>query len=97
MSILQLLYNYATALRKAGNLDDALEWYQRSLSLGPLKPAILAAIGFTHHLARRFDEAVVYYHQALSIEPKYTFCSEMLTHAMDDMFQYESAESTTST
>jgi tetratricopeptide (TPR) repeat protein len=70
------------------NLDAALMWYQRSLTLGPLKPSIIAAIAFTQHLLCNFDEAIVLYHQALSIEPKFNFCSEMLTNAMNDVLTF---------
>lgn len=36
----------------------------------------------------RFDEAILAYHRALSIEPTLSFCSEMLTRALEDAGYY---------
>jgi tetratricopeptide (TPR) repeat protein len=47
-------------------------------------------MGFTYHLCQRFQEAIEYYHRALGIDPHLTFCSEMLSIALDDFFQFDS-------
>ena len=47
-----------------------------------------ASIAFTHHLCQRYDEAISSYHRALGLQPTYTFCSEMLSRAMDDIIKY---------
>lgn len=36
----------------------------------------------------RFDLAINSYHQALSIQPNFTFVSEMLSRAMEDIHSY---------
>jgi len=89
----ELLFNFATVLRKLSRLTEAIFWYKRCLSVSPTRATVLASIGFTLHLDRRFAEAVVYYHQALSLQPKYTFCTELLNQAMEDHFKFESNDS----
>lgn len=51
-----------------------------------------ANIGFTLHLLRRFDEAIEAYHRALSLQPDFAFCTEMLTAALHDVLLYKPAE-----
>lgn len=88
-----MFFNYATVLRKLNRLDDALLWYNRCLSLAPLKSLTLASIAFTLHLGRKFEEAITYYQQALSLDPKLTFASDMLQQVMNDMKNYEEVSS----
>ena len=40
------------------------------------------------HLVSRFDEAVDQYHRALSLQPAFSFCSDMLTQALNDMCSF---------
>lgn len=85
------MYNFATTLRKMGEYDEARAWYERCLSLSPQRAATLAALGFTLHLSRRFGEAISFYHRALGVNPNLSFCTEMLTLALEDHLLYESA------
>lgn len=39
--------------------------------------------------SRRFEEAAVYYHQALAIQPTSVVGSDMLNHLMEDMTLYQ--------
>lgn len=48
-----ILYNYATLLRKLGHLPQALLWYEKCLRLSPQKVWSLVSLGFTLHLMRR--------------------------------------------
>lgn len=83
--VVEILSNYATCLRKCGILEESIVWYRRCLSFRPNDPMTHANIGFTLHLSRRFDEAVDQYHRALSLQPAFSFCSDMLTQALTDM------------
>lgn len=78
-----LCSNFASALRVCGRYAEALRWYERALGENPLDSNTHAAMGFTLHLMARFDEAITSYHRALALQPS-TFCSEMLTRAMED-------------
>ena len=37
----------------------------------------------------RFDEAVEQYHRALSLQPSFSFCADMLTQVLEDMSLYK--------
>jgi anaphase-promoting complex subunit 6 len=50
---IQIIYNYATVLRKLGHLEQALLWFERCLRLNRHKVWSLVAMGFTLHLMRR--------------------------------------------
>lgn len=84
----EVFCNYATALRKCGRFDDALYWYDKCLATNPKDAQTHASIGFTYHLMQRFDLAINSYHQALALQPKLGFCSDMLTRAMEDISSY---------
>jgi len=86
---LEIFTNYATALRKCARYEDALFWYDKCLAASPNDANCYASVGFTFHLMQRFDMAVSSYHQALAIQPNFTFCSDMLSRAMDDMSYYD--------
>ena len=77
--------NYATALRRSGRFDEALTLYKLCLTSNPSDAGTHASIGFTLHLSQNFDEAITAYHKALALQPTFTFCSEMLSRAMEDL------------
>lgn len=85
--------NYATALRQARFLEEAIVWYQRAISVNPHDGMTLAELGFTMHLMRRFDEAILFYHKALALQPQLSVASELLSHALNDTLFYLSASS----
>ena len=80
----EIYSNYATALRKNNQLNDALIWYNHCLSLSPNDSNTHASIGFTLHLLKKFDNAIDSYHRALALQPTFTFCIDMLNKAMHD-------------
>jgi len=84
----EIFSNYATTLRKCERYEDALYWYDKCLATNSADATCYANVGFTFHLMQRFDEAVSSYHQALAIRPNFTFCSDMLSRAMEDMTYY---------
>eukprot|EP00597_Dinobryon_sp_UTEXLB2267_P000463 CAMPEP_0170057838 /NCGR_PEP_ID=MMETSP0019_2-20121128/689_1 /TAXON_ID=98059 /ORGANISM="Dinobryon sp., Strain UTEXLB2267" /LENGTH=494 /DNA_ID=CAMNT_0010262635 /DNA_START=1481 /DNA_END=2965 /DNA_ORIENTATION=+ len=86
---IEIYNNYATALRKSERFEEALLWYDKCLSANPRDASIFASKGFTLHLLRRLDEAINCYHQALALQPKLAFCSEMVNRAMEDMVQFD--------
>ncbi len=51
---LQVFSNYATVLRRNGQLDEALRWYECSLAGNPDDFTSVANLGFTLHLLRRW-------------------------------------------
>jgi len=83
--------NFGTCLRRWKRYDEALQWYQLCLASNPSSAGTHANIGFTLHLSQRFDEAIDSYHKALALQPTFTFCSEMLCRAMEDVVTYGQA------
>lgn len=75
-------------LRRLGRLERALQWYSLSIAEEPHDHDTHAAIGYTFHLLRRFDEAIASYHRALALHPSSAFCAEMLSHALEDTCLY---------
>lgn len=92
----EIFSNYATALRKCKRFDDALHWYSLCLAINPMDAGTHASIAFTHHLCQRYDDAISSYHRALGLQPTYTFCSEMLSRAMDDIIKYSKFDDSSS-
>ena len=80
--------NYGTCLRRCKRFEDALHWYELCLAFNPTSAGTIANIGFTLHLMQRFDQAIDHYHKALAIQPTFTFCSELLYRAMEDVVVY---------
>ena len=80
----EIFSNYATALRRAKRFEDALYWYNLCLTVNPTDACTHASIGFTLHLMNRVGEAIDQYHKALALQPTFSFCSDMLSRAMDD-------------
>lgn len=90
----EVLNNYATSLRKSGRIDESLHWYTLCLSINPNDSGTHANMAFSLHLMKRFDEAITHYHKALALQPTYTFCSEMLSRAIQDSLTYSTSAST---
>ena len=75
-------------LRRQGKFERALQWYSLSIAEEPHDHDTHAAIGYTFHLMRRFDEAITSYHRALALHPSSAFCAEMLSRALEDTCLY---------
>lgn len=70
--------------RKLGQFERAVRCYESSLGMKPNAASTYAALGFTHHLAGKVHEAIVNYHQALSLRPDDTLTAELLTRALEE-------------
>lgn len=47
-----------------------------------------ANIAFTLHLSQKFAKAINEYHAALALQANFSFCTDMLTKAMEDFVMY---------
>jgi tetratricopeptide (TPR) repeat protein len=61
----QALLGQASALRRAGRVEDAIAAYERLLALYPALPDSWYNLGFLQRQARRFEEALESYGQSL--------------------------------
>jgi tetratricopeptide (TPR) repeat protein len=67
----RLRASFAFYLRMAGRLDDAIAERRRIVESEPLKAEHLAALGMEYLFARRDQDAVKAFRQALELEPGY--------------------------
>ncbi|EIW57715.1 TPR-like protein [Trametes versicolor FP-101664 SS1] len=75
--------NFGTALRRIGRLDDARDAYLRVLLIDYRHVAALSFVGLTEHLLGNLGEAIVRYHEALSIDPINGYVLELLELALE--------------
>lgn len=60
--------NRATVRRGLGRYDDALEDYDKAISMAPPEAGLLVARGCLLHVLKRSDEALVDFNQALQVD-----------------------------
>ena len=54
-----------------GRVPDAIDEINRALELDPLSLAVITEAGNVHFLARRYAEALDFYHQAVDLDPRF--------------------------
>eukprot|EP00928_Gymnodinium_smaydae_P016962 TRINITY_DN16441_c0_g1_i1.p1 TRINITY_DN16441_c0_g1~~TRINITY_DN16441_c0_g1_i1.p1 ORF type:complete len:594 (+),score=94.57 TRINITY_DN16441_c0_g1_i1:91-1872(+) len=74
--------NLGHAFLKHKVYDLALEAFQQASRLSPRSASSLSGTAFALQLLGRIDEAIEYYHQALSIQRDDAFSAEMLNYAV---------------
>ncbi|KAF8515403.1 TPR-like protein [Hysterangium stoloniferum] len=75
--------NLGSACRKTGRLAEAKSHYLKVLEIDPRHAGALAFLGMVHHLMDQADQAIVRYHEALSIDPFNLHTLELLNLALD--------------
>ncbi|KZT29838.1 TPR-like protein [Neolentinus lepideus HHB14362 ss-1] len=75
--------NLGTGYRKLARYEDAKSAYERVTRIDPRSAPALAFLGMTLHLMDDVDQAIVRYHEALSIEPMNPFVLELLNMALE--------------
>ena len=78
------LYNLAQANIKIQNYDRAIELLELSLAILPYNPSTYTLLAFAHHIQGNLQEAIDYYHQALSINPEYDFALLAIEEALNE-------------
>jgi Flp pilus assembly protein TadD len=61
---------YGNALRKQGDVPEALPEFQEALRLAPNRPEPLNNLGALYSQLRRFPEAIAAYQHAIALDPK---------------------------
>lgn len=79
------MFNLGHALRRGGNLQQAVKAYKLALARCPRSASGNVALGLTHHMLRDPIQAIECYHVSLGIRPEDTIVNELLTMAMQDM------------
>jgi anaphase-promoting complex subunit 6 len=75
--------NLAHALRKAGQLDDALANFDAVLRHGIRDPGVFTAKGLVLIELGRYWDAVIVLHEALAVSPQDPLATDLLTRALD--------------
>jgi tetratricopeptide (TPR) repeat protein len=64
---------YGTLLQSRGLLNEAWEERKLGRKFDPLSPFAVADVGYPLYYARRFDEAIAAYRQALELDPNFSW------------------------
>ncbi|KAJ7659922.1 TPR-like protein [Mycena rosella] len=75
--------NLGTCFRKLKRYDEAKDAYQKVLDLDPRHPVALGFLGMVHHLTDDLDQAILKYHEALSVDQLNPHIMELLQLALD--------------
>ncbi|KIJ52633.1 hypothetical protein M422DRAFT_776246 [Sphaerobolus stellatus SS14] len=75
--------NLGSACRKTGRLAEAKVNYLKVLEIDPRHAPALAFLGLVHHLMDQADQAIIRYHESLSIDPLNPHTLELLNLALD--------------
>lgn len=86
------IFNLGMAHVKTKNYDRAAELFEWSLALLPYNPSGYALLAFTHQMQGRLQEAIEYYHQALSITPEYDFVLVAIEEALNEWVRRQTIE-----
>ncbi|KAK4804568.1 hypothetical protein SAY86_004385 [Trapa natans] len=76
--------NLAHAYRKLKMFNEAIQNYEKALTLSTQSVSTYAGLAYTYHLQDNFTSAITYYHKALWLKPDDQFCTEMLSSALVD-------------
>jgi len=76
--------NLGHAFLKCKAYDRALEAFRQANRLNPRSAPVLSGIAFTMQLLGRVEEAIEYYHRALSLQRDDAFATEMLNYAVQE-------------
>jgi tetratricopeptide (TPR) repeat protein len=82
---------YANLLAAKGQHEAAELAIQRALEIDPVCQITLVWAGVTAHLARRFDEAVQYYQNALELGSGFVWAHMYLAQALEQKGDYKGA------
>ncbi|KAG7088620.1 hypothetical protein E1B28_012593 [Marasmius oreades] len=75
--------NLGTCYRRLKRYAEARDTYRKVLALDPRQSLALGFLGLVHHLTGDLENAIVKYHEALSVDPINAYIMELLDIALD--------------
>lgn len=87
------IFNLAQCYLKLRNYNAAIELLQWALTLLPYNASTYASLAFAYHMIGDLQEAIGYYHQALSVAPDHDFAFVALEEAMNEWITVQELES----
>jgi serine/threonine protein kinase/Flp pilus assembly protein TadD len=95
---IQLNPGYATAHQWYGNFlvvlgrfQDSMDEFSKAITLDPLSPLKVGALGWSYYFARRYEEAVAQCRRALELEPSYLVAHLWLGLAYEELARFDQA------
>jgi anaphase-promoting complex subunit 6 len=86
-----ILFNLATAHRKARNYAEAYNFYLRCMRLHGEDPSVYAALGLTCHLQANLHDAIEWYHKSMACSGDGdNFAATMLAKALTQLSEQSS-------
>ena len=82
------IVNLGHVYRKLAMFDDAVETYGKALGLMPNDPCTLSALGFTHHMTGRLNQAIEMYHKAPAFKADCGFTTTLLATALKEHCEF---------
>ncbi|KAF0472764.1 ApcC hetero-tetramer Cut9-Hcn1 [Gigaspora margarita] len=77
--------NLGHAFRQLGELDNAESYFQKVVSMSPPNANVLTVLGYIYHVKEEFEEAIMYYHEALGICPYDPITHDLLNSCLKEM------------
>ncbi|CAG8714762.1 13957_t:CDS:10, partial [Acaulospora morrowiae] len=77
--------NLGHAFRMLGELDAAETYFKKVISMSPPNQSALTALGYIYHVKEDFEEAIMYYHEALGIRPSDPITQDLLGLCLEEM------------
>ena len=71
-------FQRGTSFHQAGQLDEALHWYRKTLEVQPENAVALRNLGLIFQTQGKLDEAVSTYQKAVSIKPDFAEAQNIL-------------------
>jgi Flp pilus assembly protein TadD len=84
-------HNLGVALQELGQFDEAIEHYEKALSINPDNTELLISLGFIYQDLGELDEAIEHYEKALSINPDNVRALNNLGVILRDLNQVDDA------
>ncbi|KZP00555.1 TPR-like protein [Calocera viscosa TUFC12733] len=77
-------FNLAQAYRRLGRLEEAKINFRKVLDLQPRNASAMTSLGMVQHLSGEVDDAIMSYHEALSVRPADNDTITLLNLALED-------------
>jgi len=88
----QYQYNVGLVFLQNGNFDEAIKYFNRSLSLRPNFSLALNALGLTYFMKGEFQNAVNYFEKCLQVSPNFTEARNYLGSVYQELGMLDKAE-----
>jgi len=88
----QYQYNLGLFYLNNNNLDEAIKYFNKSLSLNPRNHLVWNALGLAQSMKANFEASVQAFQKALEVNPQFTEAHNNLGTIYFEMKQYDKAE-----